>query len=52
MDQVTIYRILVVCCICGKVIKTKVTVTPMNKGVSHGYCTDCYREELKKLESM
>lgn len=39
-------EMVVVCCVCGTVIKGTKTEGGL---VSHGYCLKCYREAIEKL---
>lgn len=38
------------CCVCGKLIR----VEPALKAgeVSHGYCPDCFKREMKKVDEV
>ena len=42
MDDETMLR---VCCVCHAVLGT----LKARPGVSHGYCPDCFKEEMEKL---
>ena len=36
---------LVVCCVCNKAIRG----VKGKPGISHGYCPDCFKKEMEKL---
>ena len=37
-----------VCCLCGNVMRT--TSVPPTTAISHGYCAECAKKEIEKLE--
>jgi hypothetical protein len=39
------------CCICGKVYKIRIVkANSPEDQISHGYCGECFKIEMKKIE--
>lgn len=40
------------CCVCQKIIGTKIIEADESEMISHGYCDFCFEEKMREIEEM